>query len=168
MGLLAFALGCPAADDRVADADRQTAPNGATATTTDPGGPVARPPAGHAWVIFGADTVVAEIAATADERAQGLMYREGVPDGTGMLFVFQDNAARAFWMANTYVPLDIAYLDPSYRIVDIVQMEPLVTDTYPSSGPAMFALEVRQGWLEERGIRVGDQAEVVFGIGGSR
>jgi len=124
-----------------------------------------RPPPGRAWVIFGADTVVAEVAATAQERERGLMYREEVPDGTGMLFVFQDNLVRAFWMANTYVPLDIAYMDPSYRIVDIVAMEPLVTETYPSKAPAMFALEVRQGWFAERGISEGDQAAIVFGAG---
>jgi uncharacterized protein len=165
VGLVAFTVGCPAADDRAAGTDSQVAPGAATTAAPDATEVVPRPPSGRAWVIFGADTVVAEIAATADERAQGLMYREEVPDGTGMLFVFQDNAHRAFWMANTYVPLDIAYMDPSYRIVDIVQMEPLVTETYPSSGPAMFALEVRQGWFEENGIRVGDQAEIVFGIG---
>lgn len=124
------------------------------------------PAPGYAWVIFGADTVVAEVAATADERADGLMYRDDVPDGTGMLFVFEDSQPRAFWMANTYVPLDIAYMDPSYRIVDIIAMEPLVTDSYPSDHASMFALEVRQGWFEENGIGVGDQAEIVFGVRG--
>ena len=122
------------------------------------------PPAGYAWVIFGADTVVAEVAASEEERAEGLMYRESVPDGTGMLFVFPDSQIRSFWMANTYVALDIAYMDPSYRIVDVIAMEPLVTDSYPSSAPAMFALEVRQGWFEEQGIGTGDQAEIVFGV----
>jgi uncharacterized membrane protein (UPF0127 family) len=128
----------------------------------------ALPPAGSAWVIFGADTVVAEVASTADERAEGLMYREQVPDGTGMLFVFPDNQLRSFWMANTYVALDIAYLDPSFRVVDIVAMEPLVTESYPSRAPAMYGLEVRQGWFAEEDIRVGAQAEVVFGVQGRR
>lgn len=124
------------------------------------------PPPGHAWVIFGADTVVAEVAATAEERQEGLMYRDEIPDGTGMLFVFEDSRPRAFWMANTYVALDIAYMDPSFRVVDIIAMEPLVTESYPSDAAAMFALEVRQGWFEERGIGVGDQAEIVFGVQG--
>ena len=124
------------------------------------------PAAGYAWVIFGVDTVVAEVAATAEERSEGLMYRDDVPDGTGMLFVFQDNAVRSFWMANTYVPLDIAYLDPSFRVVDIMQMEPLITESYVSRAPAMYGLEVRQGWFGERGIEVGDQAEIVFGSRG--
>ncbi len=124
------------------------------------------PPAGYAWVIFGADTVVAEVAATPEERAEGLMYRDEVPDGTGMLFVFQDNVPRSFWMANTYVALDIAYMDPAFRIVDIIAMEPLVTDSYPSSAAAMFGLEVRQGWFEEQGISIGDQARIEFGVQG--
>ncbi len=142
-------------------ADART--EGAAAETPDAG---TLPPAGYAWVIFGADTVLAEVAATADERAEGLMYRDDVPDGTGMLFVFQDNQPRAFWMANTYVPLDIAYMNPSYRIVDIIAMEPLVTESYPSREPSMFALEVRQGWFEENGIAVGEQASIVFGVRG--
>ncbi|HCK90016.1 MAG TPA: hypothetical protein DHW54_02455 [Gemmatimonadetes bacterium] len=130
--------------------------------------PAAQPPAGHAWVIFGNDTVVAEVAATAEERSQGLMYRDEVPDGTGMLFVFTDNQVRSFWMANTYVALDIAYMDPSYVIVDIIAMEPLVTDSYPSAAPAMFGLEVRQGWFQEHSIRLGDKADIIFGVRAGR
>lgn len=143
--------GAPGGDDRALLAE--PAPVAPTA-----------PPAGYAWVIFDADTVVAEVAATAEERSEGLMYRDDVPDGTGMLFVFPDNRVRSFWMANTYVALDIAYLDPSFRVVDIVQMEPLVTESYVSSAPAMYGLEVRKGWFAEQGIEVGHQAEIVFGV----
>ena len=135
-----------------------------TSAAEQPTAQASRPPAGYAWVIFGADTVVAEVAASAEERSEGLMYRDTVPDGTGMLFVFPDNAVRSFWMANTYVPLDIAYLDPSFRVVDIMAMEPLVTESYVSRAPAMYGLEVRQGWYAEQGIDVGDQAEIVFGV----
>ena len=91
------------------------------------------PPANRAWVIFGTDTIVAEIARTPDERAQGLIYRDELPAGTGMLFVFEDVQLRSFWMANTYVALDIAYIDVSYVIVDIQQLEPLVTDSKASA-----------------------------------
>jgi len=150
-------VGCAAAEDMSGGGE-------ATLGVRAPGTSEPRPADGYAWVIFGADTVRAEVAATADERAQGLMYRDTVPDGTGMLFVFPDNLVRAFWMANTYVALDIAYMDPSFRVVDIVQMEPLITDSYPSSAPAMYGLEVRQGWFEEQGIEVGAQAEIVFGV----
>ena len=157
---LLVALGCGAAGEEAA---RGRSPSDAT-----PSGTATlssrTPPAGHAWVIFGADTVVAEVAATADERAEGLMYRDEVPDGTGMLFVFQNVEVRAFWMANTYVALDIAYMDANYTVVDIIAMEPLVTDSYPSRAPAMFALEVRQGWFEEKGIAIGAAATVEFGV----
>ena len=152
--------GCAPADGATAGEGRLDAAPAVTANL----GPM--PPAGYAWVIFAPDTVLAEVASTPEERADGLMYRDEVPDGTGMLFVFEDNRPRSFWMANTYVALDVAYMDPSYRIVDIIAMEPLVRDSYPSDAPAMFALEVRQGWFAERGIEVGDRAEIVFGVRG--
>jgi len=164
---LAALSGCSDAD-AVPSSDPASSPAVASQASTPRPERVAPsyPPAGYAWVVFGADTVVAEVAATADERAEGLMYRDDVPDGTGMLFVFEDSRPRAFWMANTYVALDIAYMDPSYRIVDVIAMEALDTDTYPSSAPAMFALEVRQGWFAEHGIAVGAQASIVFGVQG--
>lgn len=92
------------------------------------------------------------------------MYRDELPDGTGMLFIFEQSEVRSFWMSNTYLALDIAYMDLSYNIVDIQQMEPLTTTPHESNRPAMFALEVRQGWFAEHGIGVGSTAEVVFGI----
>jgi uncharacterized membrane protein (UPF0127 family) len=165
-GLL-VALGCSTADEaRATNADVSVARSSSPSARADAPDTGDYPPAGYAWVIFGADTVLAEVAATADERAEGLMYRDDVPDGTGMLFVFQDNQPRAFWMANTYVALDIAYMNPSYQIVDIIAMEPLVTDSYPSSAPSMFALEVRQGWFAEQEIGVGAKADIVFGVQG--
>ena len=163
--LLALGLcGCPATGGDTPEAraaDRPPSAVGSHAAAAAPGG---LPQAGHAWVIFGADTVVAEVASTADERAQGLMYRDEVPDGTGMLFVFPDSRVRSFWMANTYVALDIAYMDPSFRVVDIVAMDPLVTDSYPSQAPAMFGLEVRQGWFAGQAIEIGAQAQIVFAV----
>jgi len=121
------------------------------------------PPSDRAWVIFGADTVVAEVARTPDERAEGPMSREAVPDGTGMLFIFDDSRVRSFWMKNTFVDLDIAYIDPSYVIVDIKQMEAESEEAVEGAAPAMFALEVRQGWFAEHGIEIGDTAKIAFG-----
>ena len=121
------------------------------------------PRSGQAWVVFGADTVVAEVASTDAERASGLMFREDVPDGTGMLFVFPEAAVRSFWMQDTYVALDIAFMGADFRIVDIQQMEPLTLDSHESTGPAMYALEVRKGWYEEHQIGVGATPEIRFG-----
>jgi len=156
------AVGCAPAQGGDATAERPSGAEGTPAAASS--APAARrPPAGRAWVIFGADTVAAEVARTPDQRAEGLMYREDIPDGTGMLFVFEENTLRSFWMQNTYVALDIAFLDPSFRVVDIQQMEPLTTDPHESSAPAMFALEVRKGWFAEKGIVAGALAQVVFG-----
>lgn len=149
---------------RTGDAGPGAGSGGATPTVSSPD-QERLPPPGRAWVIFGADTVLAEVARTPDERAQGLMYRESLPKGQGMLFVFPDTQIRSFWMSNTFIPLDIAYLDAELRIVDIQPMEPQTTESHPSAKPAMFALEVPQGWFAEMGIQVGGQAKVVFGPG---
>jgi uncharacterized membrane protein (UPF0127 family) len=121
------------------------------------------PGPGTALLIFGNDTVRAEVASTPGQRSQGLMGRAEVPAGTGMLFVFEDEEVRSFWMRNTLVSLDIAFMDSEFRIVDIQQMEARSEDFYDSSEPAMYALEVPVGWLAAQGIRVGDRAQVVFG-----
>ena len=121
------------------------------------------PERGSAWVIFGSDTVVAEVAATPAAHQEGLMHREDVPEGTGMLFVWDSEATRSFWMRNTYVPLDIAFMNGGMQVVDIQQMEPETEEYHTSSAPAMFALEVPQGWFEAHGVAPGTQAEIVFG-----
>ena len=123
------------------------------------------PPPRSAWVIFGADTVEAEVARSYEERERGLMYRDKLAKGQGMLFVFPDAQIRSFWMKNTFIPLDIAYLDSELRVVDIQAMEAESLDSHPSASPAMFALEVPLGWFEEVGLTVGAQARVVFGPG---
>jgi hypothetical protein len=120
------------------------------------------PTAATALVVFGSDTVHAEVANTSETRSQGLMYRDEVPEGTGMLFVFDREAERSFWMQNTFVALDVAFIDRNFRIVDIQQMEPESTEIHDGARPAMFALEVRQGWFAEKGIGVGDRCELIF------
>ena len=121
------------------------------------------PPRGSAWVVFNGDTVVAEVADTPEARERGLMHRTEVPEGTGMLFVFDDEDIRQFWMRDTYVPLDIAFVNREQEIVDIQQMEPEDEEFTESASPAMYAVEVRAGWFEEQGIGPGASVEFVFG-----
>jgi len=116
-------------------------------------------------VVFGADTVLAEVASLPEQRDRGLMNRDSVPDGTGMLFVFPTSEERSFWMRDTYVALDVAFFDEAYAIVSIKQMEPLDETLTDSGAAAAFALEVRQGWFAEHGIAAGAVAKVVFGPG---
>lgn len=123
------------------------------------------PNPGLAWLIFGADTVVAEVAGLPEQREKGLMDRDVVPDGTGMLFVFPRSEERSFWMRNTYVSLDIAFFDDGNRIAGIRQMEARDEMPTDSNIATKLVLEVRRGWFAEKGIKVGDIAEVVFGHG---
>lgn len=103
--------------------------------------------------------ILVEIADEDEERSRGLMHRESLPENQGMLFVYTDERTLSFWMRNTLIPLDIAYIDREGRIVDIQQMEPQDSTTHPSAAPAMYALEMNQGWFEANGVEVGDRIE---------
>jgi uncharacterized membrane protein (UPF0127 family) len=106
--------------------------------------------------------VQVEIADSPDELARGLMGRTTLGENRGMLFVFPDEELRSFWMKNTLIPLSIAYMDSDGRIVDLQDMKPLDDDppNYVSTEPAKYALEVNQGFFKERGVKVGDRAEL--------
>ena len=99
----------------------------------------------------------AEVAADNNTRTIGLMNRFSLQPDHGMVFVFAQSEPLAFWMRNTFVPLSIAYIDSKGVIVNIVDMKPQDESTHPSAGPAMFALEMKQGWFKERGIVAGDK-----------
>ena len=103
------------------------------------------------------DTVFrVELAVTDQQRARGLMFREELGRREGMLFVFDNEQPRSFWMRNTPLPLSIAYIDAKGVIVHITDMEPHSQTPVPSRAPAQYALEVNRGAFEEAGIRVGD------------
>jgi uncharacterized protein len=103
-----------------------------------------------------------EIADNASEHARGLMYRTTLAENRGMLFIFEGEQKPSFWMKNTLIPLSIAFIGSEGRIVDIQDMKPLDDDppSYVSARPAQYALEVNQGFFEERGVEVGDRAEL--------
>jgi uncharacterized protein len=103
-----------------------------------------------------------EIADDDYERARGLMYRTALAENRGMLFVYGSEQKLSFWMKNTLIPLSIAFMDAEGRIVDIQDMKPLDDDppSYISAEPAQYALEVNQGFFEERGVEVGDRADL--------
>jgi len=101
-----------------------------------------------------------EIAQDEETRSQGLMYREELPEDQGMLFVFSEQRVLSFWMRNTFIPLDIAFIDSEGKIVDIQRMEPLdESKLYVSAAPAQYALEVNAGWFERHGVKVGSRVE---------
>lgn len=113
-------------------------------------------------VLINDVTINVEIADSPSEWQTGLMFRDSLEEGSGMLFVFPDSRVRSFWMKNTLIPLDIIFIDENSIIIDIQQTEPCKTDpcpSYISNGRAMFALEIRKGFTDTHGIRVGDMVE---------
>ena len=101
-------------------------------------------------------TVQAEIAKTEEERSHGFMERKKIPDGTGMLFIFDRDQILSFWMKNTPHPLSIAYLDSHGKIRNIYDMTPFSLTPIVSTVSVRYALEVPQGWFEKAGIKTGD------------
>ncbi len=106
-----------------------------------------------------------EVAETLQQKARGLMMRESLPEHAGMWFRYdQERPADAgFWMFNTWIPLDIAYMDEDMRIVKIIQMQPcetIIRENCPAYDPGVSyhsALEVNHGYFDRFGIEVGDQ-----------
>jgi uncharacterized protein len=102
--------------------------------------------------------VSVELAMTREEQARGLMYRTELEEGTGMLFVFDDESERTFWMSNTPIALDILYIRGDATIGSIASnTTPYSEKTIPSRGPARYVLEVPGGWSQRHGVKTGDR-----------
>jgi uncharacterized protein len=157
--LLASAAGLVGASDDPTMADPPAA--GAAPTTAAGGG---RPTAGYRLEPLDgpAVTVQLEIAADPAARARGLMGRREVPEGTGMVFLYPEDVAEAFWMKNTLVPLSIAFVAADGRVVSVAEMTPCEADPCPSyapAGPYRYAVELTAGAFPAAGI--GKGAKVV-------
>ncbi|MCC6960284.1 MAG: DUF192 domain-containing protein [Dehalococcoidia bacterium] len=100
-------------------------------------------------------TVSVEIAATADQRQVGLMNRQSMPEDAGMLFLFKTTIQYGFWMKNTYIPLDIAYIGADGTVQQIFAAKPLDETVLIPDAPYRYVLEVNQGWFERHGMGVG-------------
>jgi uncharacterized membrane protein (UPF0127 family) len=101
----------------------------------------------------GAARFVVEIADDPRERARGLMFRETLGDGEGMLFLWEAAAPRAFWMKNTPLSLDLIFLDARGRVINVIaRAEPHSRASLPSAGPALAVLEIRGGLAARYGI----------------
>ncbi|MFO1424959.1 MAG: DUF192 domain-containing protein [Candidatus Competibacteraceae bacterium] len=114
-----------------------------------------------ARVTVGPAAFQVEMARTAQERERGLMFRRELPRDQGMLFV-QTPGPAAFWMKNTYIPLDLLYFDADGRLLQIeAGVLPCVTPTcpvYPSAATTVrYVLEINAGEAARRGIQTGDR-----------
>ena len=99
-----------------------------------------------------------EIADNDAETTQGLMYRKSMPDTCGMLFVFPDSQERSFWMKNTYIPLDLLFINSDKEVITIqANRPPFSEEAIPSYKPAQYVLEVNAGFCQRNGIKQGDK-----------
>ena len=100
-----------------------------------------------------------EVANTEDTRRTGLMFRSALPDSQGMLFVYEVEGRHGMWMKNTLIPLSVAFIDRSGRIINIEDMQPQTEDAHSARADAAFSLETNQGWFKKRGIKAGDRVQ---------
>jgi hypothetical protein len=102
-----------------------------------------------------------EIARTPEEQAQGLMFRESLPERTGMLFPFADPGVHKFWMKNTMIPLDIIWTDGAGRVLFVsADTPPCQADPCPNYGPdleAVSVLEIAGGMAAKERVTVGSR-----------
>lgn len=104
-----------------------------------------------------------EVAATYETRERGLMYRRYMPADRGMLFEFDRDEPVAFWMKNTFIPLDMVFIARNGKVTRIVERaEPMSETAIPSGGPVAAVLELNGGVAAQIGLKVGDTARHPF------
>lgn len=121
--------------------------------------------AGEARVVVHTDagprTISVEVVDTPASRNRGLMYRRELPDGTGMLFVFDEEDDHAFWMKNTFIPLDMIFVSGNRRVVGVhVDARPHSLEPIRVGRPSRWVIEVPGRWTARNGVAVGDRVDL--------
>jgi len=113
------------------------------------------------YVEIGDKKISVEVADTPEERGEGLMFREELCEGCGMLFIMEEEIIPRFWMKNTLIPLDMIFISSNLEVVDILRAEPCEEDpckVYSPKEKALYVLEVNKGTFDE-GV-IGKKAEI--------
>ena len=118
------------------------------------------------WVDLGGQRYQVEVADDDAERARGLMFRDTLAPGSGMIFLHEREEPQAYWMKNTKIPLDILYFDSARKLVAQQRDVPPCSagngcPPYPSNAPARYVLELNAG--EAAKLKLQDGAELTFG-----
>ncbi|KXK43222.1 MULTISPECIES: DUF192 domain-containing protein [Nitrosomonas] len=101
--------------------------------------------------------ITVELADTTAARTTGLMYRTYLPEDSGMLFVFPVAGIHCMWMKDTILPLSVAFLDETGKILNLAGMIPETLTPHCSASAARYALEMDAAWFEARKIKAGDR-----------
>lgn len=116
-------------------------------------------------VKIGGNEIKAEVAVSDEKRAKGLSGRKELPKESGMLFVFENPEIHPFWMKDMLIPLDLVFIDQNYNVVDLRKNLPpcsdVVCDKIIPVTNVKYAIELNAGWLDEKGVKVGDKIEVI-------
>ena len=120
------------------------------------------------WVELAGKRYQVEVADDDAERARGLMFRDELAAGTGMLFLHEREEPQAYWMKNTKIPLDILYFDSARKLVAQQRDVPPCSagngcPSYPSNAPARYVLELNAG--EAARLKLENGAELALGKG---
>ncbi len=111
-------------------------------------------------LYIGTEKFMVEIADTLEKQIRGMMYREYVPADFGMLFIYESEDYRSYWMKNCLVTLDIVYLDRNKQVINMhIDVPPCKSEpceTYPSERPAQYVLELRGNRAKELNLKPGD------------
>lgn len=112
-----------------------------------------------AFISSAGDTLSTIEAAVADDqesRTQGLMNVTSMPEDAGMIFIFEENQPRSFWMASTPLSLDLIFANEDFEIVRIHRnAAPYSQDSISSGQPAKYVVEVNAGYTLEHDINEG-------------
>ena len=109
-------------------------------------------------ILVGKTPLWVEVAETLEKQERGLMFRRSMPENEGMLFVYKEPIEMSFWMRNTFIPLDIAFIGADGVILNIHQARPLDESVlYRSAGSAKYVIETNQGWFARHGLGPGDK-----------
>jgi uncharacterized membrane protein (UPF0127 family) len=112
----------------------------------------------------GSDAILyVDVAETGLEQQRGLMGVESLPADEGMAFVFDKPVNSPFWMKDTLIPLSIAFVDDTGRVIGVRDMQPCESDPCPTYGidePYVLAVEANLGWFDDADVGVGDHAEL--------
>jgi uncharacterized membrane protein (UPF0127 family) len=138
-----------------------TQPSTPPASTAEPAAPAAAAAQAGPRIVFPDGFVVhVEVVADEESRAQGLMWRDQLRPGTGMLFIFPADGVLSFWMKNTHIPLDMIWIDAGRRVAGVkFHVPPCKVENCPSYSPgvtARYVLEVAGGVAEAHGLKAGD------------
>lgn len=114
-------------------------------------------------ITLGERTVIVEVASTPKQISKGMQFRAGLENDAGMLFVFERPLPMCFWMKDTSIPLDAAFVDEDRRIIHIASMRPLSEQLHCPPAAAVAVVEMNEGWFRRNRVAIGARVTLPAG-----